>query len=236
MQRRYKAVFLDVGTTLLDPHPSFHEVVARICREHGFPTTAAAVEHAEPAVWAEMQARERRGETYGLTRDEANRFWHDIYHCFLRELGAEEPGELPGRIYDEFLKVETWKLYPDALPMLRALRRRGYLLGVVSNWEDWLEELLVGLEVASLFTFAVISGVEMVAKPNRRIYERALELAGVAPEEAVHVGDSLANDVRPAAELGITAVLLDRRDCQAGLHEPRITTLRQLPSLLDSGP
>ena len=234
MPRRFKAVFLDVGATLVDPHPSFHEVVARICRDHGFAISALDVERAEPGVWAELGRREERGEQYGLTRDEAARFWHDVYSWFMHELGIPEPGSLPSRISQEFLKLENWQLYPDVLSTLHELERRGYLLGVVSNWEDWLEELLISLEVASLFKFAVISGVELVAKPDRRIYQRALELAGVAPHEAVHVGDSLENDVRPASELGIRAVLLDRRDRMAGRHEPRITTLSQLPDLLES--
>ena len=235
MTRRFTWVFLDVGTTLVDPHPSFHEMVARICRAHGHELTAKDVEEAEPRVWAELQARQRRGETYGLTRDEANRFWHDVYHIFMRELGVEQPGEVPARLYEEFLKLENWALYPDVMPTLHELLRRGYRLGVVSNWEDWLEELLISLEVASLFQFAVVSGVEMVAKPDRRIYLRALELAGADPQHVVHVGDSFENDVRPATEVGISAVLIDRRDRWAGRHEPRITTLHDLPDLLDNG-
>ncbi len=235
MNRRFEAVFLDVGATLVDPHPSFHEVVARICGAHGFPVTPLDVEQAEPRVFHELRAREGRGERYGLSREEAFRFWHDVYHIFLRELGAEEPGELPGRLYDEFMKLETWKLYPDVLETLHELRRRGYRLGVVSNWEDWLEELLISLEVSSLFEFAVVSGVEMVAKPDRRIYQRALELGRLEPHQVAHVGDSVENDVRPASEVGITAVLLDRRNRLHGVHEPRITSLSQLPDLLDNG-
>jgi len=233
MPRHFTWVFLDVGTTLVDPHPSFHDVVARICRAHGHGISARDVEDAEPRVWAELRAREQRGERYGLTRAEAARFWHDVYHLFLRELGVDEPGEVPRRIAEEFLKLETWTLYPDVLPTLHELRRRGYRLGVVSNWEDWLEELLVSLEVAHVFDLAVISGVELVAKPDRRIYERALERAGAQARQTVHVGDSLENDVHPATSVGIAAVLLDRRDRLAGRHEPRITRLTQLPDLLD---
>src|SRR5205823_6240911 len=157
MARRYRAVFVDVGSTLVDPHPSFHEVVARMCRAHGVAVDAADVERAEPAVWNWLRDKEARGERYGLSRAEAERFWLDVYHCFMRELGAESAGELPRRVYEEFLKLENWALYPDALPALEELRRRGYLLAVVSNWEDWLEELLISLEVASLFELAVVS-------------------------------------------------------------------------------
>jgi REG-2-like HAD superfamily hydrolase len=231
MARRVGWVLLDVGTTLVDPHPSFHEIIARICRAHGHPISARDVEQAEPAVWRELQAR---GLRYGLTREQAAEFWLAVYHIFVSELGIHEPGELPARLSREFLKLENWALYPDVLPTLHELERRGYRLGVVSNWEDWLEELLISLEVAHLFQFAVVSGVELVAKPDPGIYRRALELAGADPAEVVHVGDSIDNDVLPASEVGITAVLLDRRDRWAGHHDPRITTLDQLPRLLDA--
>ncbi len=234
MARAISTIFLDVGATLVDPHPSFHDVVARICTAHGFPVTAADVERAEPQVWKRLREREARGERYPLTRAEAERFWLDIYHWFLQALGAPEPGELPWRLYEEFLKLETWKLYPDALPTLHALREQGYRLAVVSNWEDWLEDLLISLEVSTLIEFAVVSGVELVAKPDRRIYERALERARVPAREVAHVGDSIENDILPATEVGITAVLLDRRGRLAGRYEPRITTLTELPDLLRS--
>src|SRR5688572_15048139 len=115
MTRRFKIVFLDVGATLVDPHPSFHEVVARICRENGVQVDAADVERAEPAVWSQLRAREQRGELYGLTREEAARFWHDVYNMFMRELTDQEVLHLPQRLYQEFIKLETWKLYPDVL-------------------------------------------------------------------------------------------------------------------------
>ena len=48
-------------------------------------------------------------------------------------------------------------------------------------------------------------------KPDKKIYEIALEMAGnVRPEEALHIGDSFRKDYIPAHELGMHAVLLDR--------------------------
>lgn len=57
----------------------------------------------------------------------------------------------------------------------------------------------------------MFSGVVGVEKPDPRIYKIALEMAGnVAPEEALHIGDSMRKDYTPARSIGMHALLLDR--------------------------
>src|SRR5207244_2287202 len=103
------------------------------------------------------------------------------------ELGVDDEGPLRAVLYAEFQRLENWRLYPDARPTLEALRAHGYVLGVVSNWEEWLEDLLLALEVHHLFQVVVGSGPFGQAKPHPSIFLEALRLAGVAPSEAVHV-------------------------------------------------
>jgi FMN phosphatase YigB (HAD superfamily) len=62
----------------------------------------------------------------------------------------------------------------------------------------------------SEWDFGVFSGLEGVEKPDTRIYEIALERAGVAPEEVLHIGDSMRKDYVPAKNVGMQALLLDR--------------------------
>lgn len=69
----------------------------------------------------------------------------------------------------------------------------------------------VMLMQGSEWDFGVFSGLEGVEKPNPRIYEIALERAGnVAPEEVLHIGDSMRKDYLPAKSVGMHALLLDR--------------------------
>jgi FMN phosphatase YigB (HAD superfamily) len=92
--------------------------------------------------------------------------------------------------------------------------------------------MLVELEVGHLFDAAVISGVEGVEKPDPRIYEIAIERVKVPPEGAVHVGDSVVLDVKPALSVGMKAILLDRaaRYVNVDLGDvPRISSLEELP-------
>jgi len=78
----------------------------------------------------------------------------------------------------------------------------------------------------------VISGLEGVEKPDPAIYRLALERAGVAPENAVHVGDSPAMDMEPAESVGIRGVLLDRKGRYPSRRETRIASLKELPQLV----
>lgn len=71
--------------------------------------------------------------------------------------------------------------------------------------------MLLLLFQGSEWDFGVFSGIVGVEKPDPKIYQIALEKAGnVAPEEVLHIGDSMRKDYIPARSVGMHAVLLDR--------------------------
>lgn len=211
-QTTIRTVFFDVGGTLAHPHPSFHALIAQVCQRHGLAVTAQDAERAEPAVWARIAQRDDGGRGFSVSVDRSRAFWLWVYQTFLSELGhaGAAKTELPQRILETFVRVESYRLYEDALPALRLLRRAGLTLGVISNWEEWLERLMVRLGIRDFFAVAVISGREGLEKPDPAIFLRALESAGARPEEALHVGDSVRDDVEGARAVGIRGILLDR--------------------------
>jgi putative hydrolase of the HAD superfamily len=101
--------------------------------------------------------------------------------------------------------------FPEVEGALAELRRAGMRLVVVSNWDVSLHDVLTAAGLAGLFDGVLSSAEVGVAKPDRRPFRAALELAGSGPERAIHVGDSLAQDVAGARAAGIAPVLL-RRD------------------------
>jgi putative hydrolase of the HAD superfamily len=100
--------------------------------------------------------------------------------------------------------------YPDAAPALRGLRAAGIRTVVVSNWDASLHERLTETGLAVLVDGALASAEVGAAKPAGAIFEAALELAGAAPEEVWHVGDTVEADVVGARDAGLTPVLIDR--------------------------
>jgi putative hydrolase of the HAD superfamily len=135
-------------------------------------------------------------------------------------------------LYREFTDLANYRLFDDVRPVLDWLAARGVTLGVVSNFEEWLERLLDELEIASAFQVRVISGVEGLEKPDPRIFRLALARAGVRADESVYVGDSPTFDVEPARAVGMTPVLIDRRNRHPGCTSIRIRHLSELAAAI----
>ena len=128
--------------------------------------------------------------------------------------------------------MANYRLFPDVRATLSRLDEAGLTLGLVSNFEEWLERLLEQLDVTRFFDIRVISGVEGIEKPDPRIFRIALDRAGVEPAESVYVGDNPEFDTEPAEAVGMLGVLLDRRGRFPDHRGTRITTLDELPPLL----
>jgi putative hydrolase of the HAD superfamily len=101
--------------------------------------------------------------------------------------------------------------FGDAAPALAAARKRGRRLVVVSNWDVSLNGVLEGLGLTGLLDGIVTSAAAGTRKPAAAIFEQALAVAGVGRDEAVHVGDSLEEDVAGARAAGIEPILIRRR-------------------------
>jgi putative hydrolase of the HAD superfamily len=120
--------------------------------------------------------------------------------------------------------------------LLDALRADGLKLGLVSNAFDPPELLhadLARMGIAERLDAAVFSSEVGRRKPDPAIFRAALERLGVAPEEALHVGDRLYEDVRGASALGIRTVqaLWFRADEHAEGGEPDYRAFTQMDVL-----
>lgn len=125
--------------------------------------------------------------------------------------------------------------YPEAVPTLKELRRRGYAIGVCSNWGWELGPFLEATGVALFVDVAVTSARAGFRKPHHGIYELTLRSLGVGAAEAIFVGDSWAPDVLGPSRAGMVAVhvLRDGRRpapaLAAGMH--RVSALDHLLAL-----
>lgn len=122
-------------------------------------------------------------------------------------------------VTEALLGALRFEAYPDARPALLRVRAAGARIVVVSNWDVSLADVLERVGLAPLLDGVVTSAAVGAAKPAPEIFAHALAVAGVAAEHALHVGDTLEDDVRGAAACGIRAVLL-RRGPSAGAPTP----------------
>src|SRR5206468_10919887 len=120
----------------------------------------------------------------------------------------------------------------EPLQALQALGERGLELGIVSNFASLLYEILLGLGIDRFFESGTLSSPPGVAKPSLQIFKRALAKHGVSPGEALHIGNSLREDVQGASAAGIKAVLLHRQE-EAVSGVETIRTLTDVIPLVD---
>ena len=96
--------------------------------------------------------------------------------------------------------------YPDAKSTLAAFIQMGYKLGIIANQKLGTAERLENWGLRQYFDVIVSSAEIGYAKPDKRIFEKALEMAGCTARESVMVGDRLDNDMIPAKALGMRTV------------------------------
>jgi putative hydrolase of the HAD superfamily len=118
--------------------------------------------------------------------------------------------------------------YPDVPGTLAELRGRGTKLVVVSNWDVSLHDVLEDTGLAPLLDGAITSAEHGRAKPDPSIFAAALDMAGVAAHEALHVGDSLEADVDGAIAAGIAPVYLSRSGADGPLGVRTVASLAEL--------
>ena len=227
-----RAVFFDAGGTLVDPRPTFTELLSSTLREQGYDVSPESIRERLPRFAEHFERAARERELWSTTPERSRRFWGAMYRELMEDLGFPFPEALAERLYEVFTDPTNYHLFPDVLPTLDALQRAGLALGLISNFEEWLERLLDFLEITGYFDVRVISGMEGVEKPDPAIFELALERAGVGAAESVYVGDNVTFDIEPAAAAGMTAVLVDRWERHPEHPGTRITSMEDLPKVL----
>ena len=150
---------------------------------------------------------------------------------------SETVSKIASELYDDFKKPMTWYVFPEVKSTLTTLNRKGACLGVISNCDERLMDVLQSMNLASHFAFILLSVFTGHQKPRAEMFQMAIERLKVRPEECLHVGDSVQQDYEGARAVGMAAVVLDRDGSVAESypHIPSdhfINDLTKLESLL----
>ena len=109
-------------------------------------------------------------------------------------------------------KTYTLKAYDEVLDVLGELRRRGLIVAICSNWDWDIDRAVAGAGLEGTTDLVVTSAQAGARKPHPRIFEHTLERCGVAPGEALFVGDTMYADVEGPLAYGMAAVHVWRDD------------------------
>jgi len=219
-----RAVAFDAVGTLLFPNPGATVVYAEAAARHGLAVDAADI---GPKLWAHFRVEEEIDRAAGWVTSELREQdrWRNIVNAAI-------PGatvKLFHELFLHFSQPTAWSVPLDAAEVLAELHRRGFLLGMASNYDSRLTTVVNGTPaLAPVRERLVISSLVGVRKPGLAFFANGVFLTiGVPSSEILFVGDDHENDYLGATAAGMRAVLLDPKGKHPDVSE-RVAGLRGL--------
>jgi REG-2-like HAD superfamily hydrolase len=226
---RYSTLIFDVGGTLLKLNiPAMAQLYVDACNELGksieFARACAVIESLERELPIRQQQR-----LVSLENDNGREFWIHFYTDGFRRLGVTgDVYQYADGIRDRFQRAEFEMLFDDVVPALNAIAARKIPMGILSNFSINLENVLHQVGVHQYFSFFVVSAAVGIEKPNPKIFELAIQAAHKPHSELVYIGDSIFHDVQGARNVGVDAILIDRKNQHTDFPGTRLATLTEI--------
>jgi putative hydrolase of the HAD superfamily len=209
-EKSLKAVFFDAVGTLFRLTKTVGDHYAYVSREVGFDLDPQALEPAFHAAWKQMP---QRAAIDGPRENDDKGWWRELVDLVLDQvtpsLGEFDRDNFFEIAYKHFAEAGVWKLYPEVPGVLEELRPR-FQLAVVSNFDGRLRFILEHLGISKYFAHVFVSSEVGADKPDPEIYQRALKLMNLHPNEVLHVGDDPERDWEAANAAGLSVFRLDR--------------------------
>lgn len=224
---RFDAVLFDNGHTLFYRPSAVDSIVSLAMR------CGVAVSESEAVqAWETVKANKQRGPEHRRERNSSRDAHHDYY---VRQYGPLEeiaPGLAELFYVEHKTSPRLMSPYPDTPLVLRALRRAGVAVGIVSNtgWDISQGYMLAGVD--DLIDTWVLSWQHGTAKPDPRLFTHACEELGVAPSRVLMVGNDAEAD-GGAAAIGATVLILPEVGSGEERGLGRVLDLLDIPGARD---
>ncbi len=223
-----KAVLLDAGNTVMLIN---YTVVAEALVAEGVDADEARVREAEYRARVRLDPILARRES-----TEAPEIFRTYIGFVCEGLGVEWGPHVERafrRIAEYNREHNLWNQpNPQAWAVLERLQRWNLAVGMISNSDGSIERMLTERGLAPYFRFVLDSRVVGVEKPDPRIFQMAVERAGVSPAEAVYVGDLYSIDVVGSRAAGLDAILLDPAGLWGHVDCPKARDLSEAATII----
>lgn len=214
------ALFFDAGFTLV--FPDLELTLAPLKAVDAHPTQEqlfAAERHAKHALDA--------AHLHGDFEVDAH-YWQTYYARLLEDMNIAHDPALLDALAAATRRGINWRtVRPGTADVLADLQSR-YRLGVISNSDGSIAQLLEELGLGHYFESVIDSRICGCEKPDPRIFRTALQSLGTAPEASVYIGDLYSVDYVGARAVGMQALLMDAAGVYAGTSYPRVESLAEI--------
>ena len=229
-----EAIFFDFYDTMARFDPPRDKLQAAACADFGMRVTKEGIDRGYSEADALMARENALLPLRKRTPEAREEFFAEYERLVLKGAGLQVSREQASQVWQRVRQMRyDVALFDDVLPALHVLKEQGLTLGVISNLNRDMGDLVRRLKLSPYVDFSVTSGEVGAEKPHAPIFLAALEKAEVEPPRAIHVGDQLDSDVKGARAVGINPVLIDRYGSQVEYREcPRIESMMEVQGLL----
>jgi len=213
-----KAIFFDVGNTLLFPDRT--HILAPLHQRKLTPSLDQ---------WHAIERKTKKEFDDILQHDGKadHGFWYLFYSHLLPELGVHDDALRDTLVNATRISANWCDIRPRTRETLLRLGRR-YPLAVISNADGKIADVLNRCGIADCFQQITDSGVVGYEKPHPAIFEAALRGMNVSPEQSLYVGDVFSVDYAGATRAGMQAILFDVSGAYRESGLPRVESLAEL--------
>jgi putative hydrolase of the HAD superfamily len=210
-RERIEVIFFDAAGTLIETRGSVGEIYQQFAERYGGRSDSRRLQESFKRAFAEAAPLTFPLGTSGEEVRVGERAW---WHRLVARVFDEEPplDDFEGffeEVFAAFAGASCWRLLEGAERVLSGLRRRGFRLGIISNFDTRLYPLLEALGIRDHFETIHLSSLSAAAKPSPQIFAAALAAHGLPAEVGCHVGDHPREDLLGALGAGMRAILLD---------------------------
>jgi putative hydrolase of the HAD superfamily len=212
-------MFFDAAGTLFDVRGSVGQIYANIAARHGVRVTPGDVNRAFGKAFRARSALGLSPIQEEVVLAEKN-WWFDVVRAvFEGRMTGPVLRDYFEEVFEAFRRGDVWRLFPETRSALSRLSDAGIRLGVISNFDSRLFDVLRDLGIDGFFDTVTLSWRAGAPKPDPRIFETALAAMRTSADAALHVGDSKDEDFSGAQNAGLRAIHLDRAGkCAGGDH------------------
>lgn len=203
-----RAVFFDVGGTLLRTAEPVGTTYARFAEHYGWKADAEKTEQGFRRAWKQRTSGSMKADAV-LGREG----WKRIVETSLQSAGV--PSGFPmedyfHEVYEHFARPEAWRAFPETEEVLGNLQKKGVKTGLLSNWDERLRRVLQGFAWAKGLDPVLISEEFGAEKPDSKIFRAAERRGNWRPADCALIGDDPLSDREGAERAGWSWGLVDR--------------------------
>jgi putative hydrolase of the HAD superfamily len=237
--RPIKLVTFDLYDTLVEMDNPRWERFARAMQRAGFEADPARLKIIDRAAEDFYTIENGKVPIRDRSEDEREEFRLDYAAVYLEAAGVQADRETVRRVRQYFVdEIDThgwtYSMFEDVMPAVTQLEDAGIKRAVISNADADVTEFCLHMGFAPHMDLIVTSALVGYEKPDSRTYFAALDPLGIAPEDALHVGDQVLSDVVGARAIGMHAALIDRyRRHREDEHDAEVVIVHTLPELVD---